>query len=210
MHRGYIKLSRNMIDWEWASDANVVALFIHLLLMANYKETQFKGFKLNPGDLVASLLSLSKKTGLSVQQIRTCLSKLKSTNEITIETNMQFSIISITKWDEYQCDQQTIQQTDNKRSTQSKEYKEYKEYKYIYPQPIDVSETTWADFQKLRKEKKAPITETAMNGIRREAEKAGWTLEQALVEVCQRNWQGFKAEWVGVKVKPTEYQGLFG
>lgn len=53
-----------------------------------------------------------------------------------------------------------------------------------------------ADFRALRKAKKAPITETAVAGIQREAEKAGLTLEQALRACCERGWTGFKAEWV--------------
>jgi hypothetical protein len=40
------------------------------------------------------------------------------------------------------------------------------------------------------------LTETALDGIQREAQKAGWTLESALQECVVRGWRGFKAEWV--------------
>lgn len=62
--------------------------------------------------------------------------------------------------------------------------------------PGDVSEPVWKDFKALRKAKKAAITETAIHGIRREAEKAGIALEAAMREMCTRGWQGFKAEWM--------------
>lgn len=62
--------------------------------------------------------------------------------------------------------------------------------------PDDVTEKTWQDYTTLRKAKKSPITQTALDGIRREAEKASYTLEAALLECCARGWQGFKAEWV--------------
>lgn len=52
------------------------------------------------------------------------------------------------------------------------------------------------DFKALRKAKKAAITETALEGIKREAEKAGYTLERALRTCCERGWVGFKADWV--------------
>lgn len=52
------------------------------------------------------------------------------------------------------------------------------------------------DFKALRKAKKATITPTAVEGIKREAEKAGYTLERALKTCCERGWAGFKAEWV--------------
>jgi uncharacterized protein YdaU (DUF1376 family) len=62
--------------------------------------------------------------------------------------------------------------------------------------PDGVSPATWSDFVQVRKAKKAAITESAIKGIEREARKAGWSLEKALVECCARGWAGFKAEWV--------------
>jgi hypothetical protein len=53
------------------------------------------------------------------------------------------------------------------------------------------------DFRALRKAKKAAITQTAVDGIRREAAKAGLTLESALAMCCERGWTGFKADWAG-------------
>jgi len=38
-----------------------------------------------------------------------------------------------------------------------------------------------------------------IEGIAKEASKAGWFLEDALKETIVRNWQSFKAEWVAVK-----------
>jgi hypothetical protein len=62
--------------------------------------------------------------------------------------------------------------------------------------PDGVSDSVWEDFQKLRRAKRAPITDTAIEGIRREAGKAGLGLEAALRMCCERGWQGFKAEWL--------------
>lgn len=61
--------------------------------------------------------------------------------------------------------------------------------------PDGVSEQVWEDFSALRAKRRAPITETALKGIQREAEKAGITLEEALSTCCERGWQGFKADW---------------
>ena len=52
-----------------------------------------------------------------------------------------------------------------------------------------------ADYIKLRFTKKSPITKTAMDGVEREAVKAGITLEDAIRVSCERGWAGFKAEW---------------
>lgn len=61
--------------------------------------------------------------------------------------------------------------------------------------PEGVSEQVWTDFCALRNKRRAPITETALKGIQREADKAGITLEEALSTCCERGWQGFKASW---------------
>jgi hypothetical protein len=59
----------------------------------------------------------------------------------------------------------------------------------------DVDDQVIKDFVILRKQRKAPITETAVAGIRREAAKANISLQDALIECCSSNWQGFKAAW---------------
>jgi hypothetical protein len=48
------------------------------------------------------------------------------------------------------------------------------------------------------------ITETVIKSIQREANKAGWSLEQALAECAARGWRGFKAEWVAEKQTATQ------
>jgi len=62
--------------------------------------------------------------------------------------------------------------------------------------PDGVSQSVWNDFVRHRKAKKASITETAVQGIEREAKKANMNLNDALQEICARGWTGFKAEWV--------------
>lgn len=62
--------------------------------------------------------------------------------------------------------------------------------------PADIDPEVWADFIALRKAKRAPVTRTVVAGIKREADKAGWTLPDAIAECVTRGWQGFKADWV--------------
>jgi hypothetical protein len=70
--------------------------------------------------------------------------------------------------------------------------------------PSGVSQQIWDSFVKQRKTKKAQVTALVIDGIQKEADKAGWTLEMALNEVVVRNWQSFKAEWVKDKVSNAE------
>jgi uncharacterized protein YdaU (DUF1376 family) len=61
--------------------------------------------------------------------------------------------------------------------------------------PEGVSDLVWNDFKKLREKHKAPITETALKGLKREADKAKLSLEQVMTICCERGWRGFKADW---------------
>ncbi|CAB4121476.1 Protein of unknown function DUF1376 [uncultured Caudovirales phage] len=66
--------------------------------------------------------------------------------------------------------------------------------KDLMPEGMNIS--LWSDFLTLRKAKKLPITQTALNGIEKEAQKAGKSLADAIQICCERGWAGFKAEWL--------------
>jgi hypothetical protein len=70
--------------------------------------------------------------------------------------------------------------------------------------PEGVSDSVWQEFKSLRKAKKAPITQRAIDALTNEANKAGWTLEKALEECVVRGWQAFKADWVATKANPAD------
>lgn len=64
--------------------------------------------------------------------------------------------------------------------------------------PEDVTEQVWTDFAALRRQRRAPVTATVLEGIRREAKAAGISLEQALRTCVERGWQSFRADWASV------------
>lgn len=68
---------------------------------------------------------------------------------------------------------------------------------------LGADESIVKDWLTLRKAKKAAVTETAINGIVREAKKAMWPLSDVLAKSCERGWTGFKAEWVAGEVAPN-------
>ena len=68
-----------------------------------------------------------------------------------------------------------------------------------------ISETLLQDFLEVRKAKRAgKLTPTAIAGIKREAEKAGLTLEQAITVCCECGWQGFNAGWYAERARNSE------
>ena len=71
--------------------------------------------------------------------------------------------------------------------------------------PANVDEQVWTDFIRQRK---TALTPTALNRIKKEAEKAGWALTDALEESVTRGWQSFKADWVSKQPIPSQTQDI--
>ena len=141
---GHIKLHRSILDWEWWDDINTFRLFMTILLLANWKEKKWHGRTIKRGSLWTSLQTLSQRSGLTMQQTRTALSKLISTGEITSEVTNEGRLITVANYDFYQSvdepvtneitndltsKQQTSNKRPNKRVTTTEEYKEYKKGK---------------------------------------------------------------------------------
>lgn len=101
---GFIKIHRQIMEWGWYGDPNTKAVFLHLLLTANFKPGEYKGVPLKPGDAVFGRKSLAKQLGISEQNVRTAINRLKSTNEITIKSTGKFSVATIANWALYQPD----------------------------------------------------------------------------------------------------------
>ena len=51
------------------------------------------------------------------------------------------------------------------------------------------------DWLKVRNAKRAPLTDTALDDLKREAGKAGISVAEAVAICARRSWQGFNASW---------------
>jgi len=82
--------------------------------------------------------------------------------------------------------------------TKNQEPRTKNHIKSTIAKPEGLSDLLWNDFLILRKSKKLPVTQTAFNGIAKEAQKANKTLAEAVQICCERGWGGFKAEWLQI------------
>jgi hypothetical protein len=139
-NQGWIKFHRKFINWEWYDDINTSRLFIHCLLKANHQDKKWRGITIKRGQFVTSLSKLAKESGLSLQQTRTSISKLKSTHDLTYTPTSKYTLITLDNFDKYQnsnTDSNTLtntkitneQHSNNNQVTTNKNDKEYKEYK---------------------------------------------------------------------------------
>lgn len=218
---GWIKLHRKLLKWEWYHDTNCVRVFTHLLLTVNHKPSRFAGHDVPAGARVTGYPSLAKEVRLSVRQVRVVFDKLRLTGELTVKSTPKFSIVSITNWSDFQeDDRQTVTQMTGERQANDRPVTTSKECKnnippysppkgtadkppknsssksITVPKPDGVDDSVWHDFLALRKQKRAPLSETALNGIAKQADLADVSLNEALSICCERGWQSFKADWV--------------
>ena len=106
LSEGWIKIDRNLLKWRWFTDTPTCIVWIYLLLQANYEDRDFLNITIRRGELVASLKRISEDTGLSERKIRTALTHLEATGEVTRKRHGKIVVISIPNYDRYQSNRQ--------------------------------------------------------------------------------------------------------
>ena len=99
---GYIKLHRSLLNWEWYGDRNTAAVFIHLLLTANFEDRSWRGMAIKRGQRLCSRASLAAELKLTERAVRTALSHLEKTGEVASLTSPQGTVLTVLHYDEYQ------------------------------------------------------------------------------------------------------------
>lgn len=177
---GYIKLYRSILTWEWYQDVPTFIVFLHLLLTANYEDKRWKGMLIRRGETITSYAKIAEETGVSYQQARNAVSKLKSTGEITQVSTSKYSLIHIANFKFYQenatgnetvCKQANVAKS-NRQATTTKEIKN-KEYikevdikkeknikKESFSAPPEIADA-FAGFAEMRQKIKKPLTDRA-------------------------------------------------
>lgn len=146
MDNTWIKLYRKLLESPiWLnSTPEHKSIMVALLLMANHQPNkwEWKGveFEVNPGQFVTSLESIRKNCGkgVSIQNIRSCLKRLKKLQFATNKATKSGRLITIINWDSYQPTKEKAtklptkeQQRSNKGATPNKNVR--REEENIYP-----------------------------------------------------------------------------
>ena len=197
---GWIKIHRKITEWEWYDDINTFRLFMHLILKANHKARNYRGVNIELGCLMTGRELLSKETGLSIQQIRTCLERLKSTNEITIKSTKQGTIIQVLNYKKYQVSTNEItaeQPQSNQQVTTNKNLKNEKE----------VMLDKWIQY---RSEIKKPLKQSTINNLLKDFESYSDSCVTFVVNNSISNgWQGlFWDKYIETKQLPKSIEQM--
>lgn len=200
--KGFIFLSKTILEWEWYTDSTVSRLFIHILLKANFKQKKWNGITIDTGELITSLDKLRVELQLSLQTIRTALKKLKNTGYISTRSTNKYTHIKLLESDVYTAfkfnlnkgatKETTIkQQSVNNQSTttnKDKKEKELLERKEIFKKQIFQFQNQYSSEKLLNFYNYWTEENIQTRRLKFEDEKY-WTLETRL-----EKWQDFTKE----------------
>jgi len=207
---------RALSEWEWYKTPQMFHFFAHLIMKANHKHGRWQGHDIGRGQLITGRHALSKETGISPKSVRTCLERLKSTNEVAIKTTNKFSIITICNYDRYQsqedaADQQTGQPVGQQGASngpatgqQAATNKNDKNDKNEEIIPVITWRTSFEEYQKQEKESFLALVQD--NSFIAELQKFHQTLDVRLsLEKSHVHFWGTEEGWAHKKKsKKTE------
>lgn len=219
MPSDWLKLHRKALDSQVFSDPLLWHLFCWCLLRANWKTGFYLGTEIPVGSFATGRETAAESLGVSSASWYRRMKKLEEFGVVSIKANSRFTIITVEKWRDYQFgddnvnSERTAGDTTNEQpviqqvNTIEEGKKERRKERKILPaasRPDDVLESTWLEWVAVRKKKRAgEPTEGVLAAVRREADKAKWTLEDALQKCVLRSWTAFEAAWVTNDTPPS-------
>lgn len=105
MSEGYVKLHRQLLEWEWFADSATVHVLTYLMITANWKEAKWMGITIPPGGTVTSREKIAAHTGLSEKQVRLALDKLEKGRVIERDRAGKGQLVTLVNWAKYQGDE---------------------------------------------------------------------------------------------------------
>lgn len=117
-----VTLQSSLLDWEWVSCPETLALWVHILFRASEVERKWRGITVPKGGFITNLEELSEGTGLSVWQVRTHLKRIASSGIASVKATNKYTLITISDIESYDCkNTDAHKQTTNKPQTSHKQ-----------------------------------------------------------------------------------------
>lgn len=128
-----MKLWRSIEDWEWYNDVPCRLLFMHCLVKVNRLPGTFQGEPIAPGEWPTSLPKMALGAGISEQQVRTAINKLRSTGDIRDRSTGAFRVVSVCNWEHWQGSTSDDQQASNSQTAGGSTADQQQNNDRIYP-----------------------------------------------------------------------------
>lgn len=99
---GFIVIHRKLLEWKYVQFPHALALWVYILIRANWKDGYFLGVLVPRGSLATSIRNLSKETGMDQNTIRKWLKRFEEDGMITTKTTNRFTHIFISNYAAFQ------------------------------------------------------------------------------------------------------------
>ena len=106
MSNGWVKLHRGLLEHGIFRDAEVLQVWMYLLLRASYREQKLaigrQVIRLQPGQLLYGRKAVSDKLSMGEGKLRGIMEMLEQSGSIVVESTNRYSVVTIVNWMEYQ------------------------------------------------------------------------------------------------------------
>lgn len=137
MPSGFIVIDRKLLEWKYHDNPYAFSLWIHILLLANWKEGWFHGVLVERGSFITSVGALAQITGIHPNTVRKYLKQFEKDNQISLKTTNKYTQINVINYAKYQdipndlveqnvhqdVEQLVHQRVDNRTKKQSNKYR---------------------------------------------------------------------------------------
>ena len=102
MTGGFIILDRKLLEWRYQDSPTAFAIWIHILLMANWKDGYFLGEMIPRGSLATSYAHLAAEVGVDPSTLRTWLDRFEKAGMIERKSTNRYTIIKVLNYSTFQ------------------------------------------------------------------------------------------------------------
>ena len=215
---GYVLAYRTAWTHEIFNDFLEAAIWNFLFQNAFWEDgvRNFNGtiIPLKRGQIAITPRYIAQGFRISERGARNVIQKLEKCGMIETKATNKATIITICNYDKFQGFEKTEEQPNGKQAenrgrpkdankNQDKQDKQGNIFNAdatpktpLKKRPEDVPPEIWDDWLRHRKEKRAPTSGTIIDHLRTQGGILGWPLSEVMREQINRNWQGFKADWI--------------
>ena len=104
MSGGFIKINRQITDWRWWGNANAMAIWLYILVNANWSEGYWNHGEVpvRRGELVTSVVKMARELKLDRKTIRKYLVLFENDGQIVWDRDNRYTRIKVLNYALYQ------------------------------------------------------------------------------------------------------------
>ena len=219
---GYFKVNRMNDHWLFKEEKLCYfGAWIALLSFVNYKDGSYrhrhKTVKFDAGTVTLGIRNIADEFRWSYRRLKRFLDYLEKDDMIELKNTSAATgpiHIIIRNWDKYQIQQPSSRPQSRpprrpiKKSKKSKEpvllERKEKNSKFNFRKSmigLGFEETLVDAHIKIRRSRKAPLSEIAFNGLINQINKSNRNKNWILKTMCENGWRSYKDAWVNTDVR---------